>query len=189
MSLTPLVASFMLVAVAELGDKTQIAVITLSSRFKTLPVFFGTMLAFLLTAGIAVAIGDALTFVLPIFWIRIIAAGIFLVFGFYTIISRKGEEQVETREGRNAVLSSFSLIGLMELGDKTQFAIIALSAEYELPLLVFLGVILAFALITGIGVLAGTALTRFVPLKYIQLGSGFVFILFGVAFLVNAVLG
>jgi len=189
MNLTSLIASFVLVAVAELGDKTQIAVITLSSRFKALSVFSGAMLAFLLTTGIAVAIGDALTIVFPTFWIRIAAAAIFLVFGFYTIISRKGEEQVKTREARNAVFSSFSLITLMELGDKTQFAVIALSAEYKFPLLVFLGVMLAFALITGIGVTAGTALMRCVPLKYIQLGSGLVFILFGIIFLVSAVLG
>ena len=189
MNLAPLVTSFVLVAVAELGDKTQIAVITLSSRFKTFSVFSGAMLAFLLTTGIAIAIGDALTLVLPTFWIRIIVATIFLVFGLYTIISRKDEVQVETKETRNAVFSSFSLITLMELGDKTQFAVIALSAEYKLPLLVYLGVMMAFAFITGLGAAVGTALTRFVPLKYIQLGSGFVFILFGIAFLVNAIFG
>ena len=189
MSLTPLVASFVLVAIAELGDKTQLAVITLSSRFKALAVFSGAMLAFLLTTGIAVVIGDALTLVLPTFWIRIIAATIFLIFGIYTIISRKEEEQVKTKDTRNAVSSSFSLITLMELGDKTQFAVIALAAESELPLLVYVGVMLAFALITGLGVTVGATLTKIVPLKYIQLGSGIIFILFGIIFLINAALG
>ena len=188
MDLTPLVASFVLVAVAELGDKTQIAVITLSSRFKALSVFSGAMLAFLLITGIAVAVGDALTLVLPTFWIRITAAAIFLIFGLYTIISRKAEAPVKTRKARNAIFSSFSLITLMELGDKTQFAVIVLSAEYEFPLLVYLGVMIAFAFITALGVTAGTALTRFVPLKYIQLGSGIIFILFGIVFLINTVL-
>jgi len=189
MSLTPLVASFVLVAIAELGDKTQIAVITLSSRFKAFSVFSGAMLAFLVTTGIAVAIGDALALVLPLFWLRITAAAIFLIFGFYTIISRKSETQVKTKEARNAVFSSFSLITLMELGDKTQFAVIALSAQYEFPLLVYLGVMMAFALITGLGATVGTALTKLVPLKHIQLGSGIIFILLGIVFLINAVLG
>jgi len=189
MSLTPLVASFVLVALAEIGDKTQIAVITLSSRFKALAVFSGAMLAFLLTTGIAVAIGDALTLVLPPFWLRITAATIFLIFGFYTIVSRKAEAQVKAEEARNTVFSSFSLITLMELGDKTQFAVIALSAQYEFPLLVYLGVMMAFALITGLGATVGTALTKLVPLKHIQLGSGVIFILFGIVFLINAVLG
>ncbi len=77
----------------------------------------------------------------------------------------------------------------MELGDKTQFAVIALSAEYQSALLVFLGVMFAFAFITALGAIGGAALTRFVPLKYIQLGSGLVFILFGFAFLINAFSG
>jgi len=191
MNLTPLVASFVLVALAELGDKTQIAVITLSSRFKAFSVFSGAMLAFLVTTGIAVAIGDALTLILPLFWLRVTAAAFFLIFGFHTIISIilvKGEEQVKTKEARNAVFSSFSLITLMELGDKTQFAVIALSAQYEFPLLVYLGVMMAFALITGLGATVGTALTKLVPLKHIQLGSGIIFILLGIVFLINAVL-
>jgi len=192
MSLTPLVASFVLVAVAELGDKTQIAVITLASRFKAFSVFSGAMLAFLVTTGIAVAIGDTLALVLPTFWIRITVATIFLIFGIYTIytiISRKSETQVKTKNARNAVFSSFSLITLMELGDKTQFAVIALTAEYEFPLLVYLGVMMAFAFITGLGATLGTALTKLVPLKHIQLGSGIIFILLGIVFLINAILG
>jgi len=192
MSLAPLVASFALVALAELGDKTQIAVITLSSRFKAVSVFLGAMLAFLLTTGIAVAIGDALTLVLPIFWLRITAAVIFLIFGVYTIISRKGEAQIKTKEARNprnAVVSSFSLITLMELGDKTQFAVIALSAQYEFPLLVYLGVMMAFILVTGLGTVVGATLTKYVSLKHVQLASGIIFILLGILFLINAALG
>jgi len=192
MDLTPLVASFVLVALAELGDKTQIAVITLSSRFKALSVFSGAMLAFLLTTCIAVAIGDALTLMLPLFWLRITAAAIFLIFGFYTIytiVSRKVETQVKTKDARSTGFSSFSLITLMELGDKTQLAVIALTAEYEFPLLVYLGVMMAFAFVTGLGATVGMALTKIVPLKHIKLGSGIIFILFGIVFLINAVLG
>jgi len=189
MSWTPVVASFVLVALAELGDKTQIAVITLSSRFKAFSVFSGAMLAFLLTTGIAVAVGEALTLVLPLIWIRITAAIIFFIFGFYTvvfIVLKRGETQVKTTKTRNAVFSSFSLITLMELGDKTQFAVIALSAQYEFPLLVYVGVMLAFTLITGLGATVGVALTKLVPLKHIQLGSGIIFILLGIVFLANA---
>lgn len=189
MNLAPLVASFALVAVAELGDKTQIAVITLSSRSRALSVFLGAMLAFVLISGVAVAVGDALAIVLPAFWIRIIAASIFIIFGLYTIVSKKRKKQVETRDSRNAILSSFSLITLMELGDKTQFAVVALSAEFESPFLVFLGVMIAFVLVTALGVTVGKALTRFVPLKYIEIGSGLVFMLFGIFFLLSAVLG
>ncbi len=193
MSLAALATSFALVALAELGDKTQIAVITLSCKFKAFTVFIGAMLGFLLTTGVAVAIGDALTLILPIFWIRTGAALIFIAFGIYTIVSiwmKQTEAECKTKEeARNGVFSSFSMIVLMELGDKTQLSTIALTAQYELPLFVFAGVMLAFALVTALGATVGMALTKVVPLKYIQLASGIVFILLGFVFLVTSVLG
>jgi putative Ca2+/H+ antiporter (TMEM165/GDT1 family) len=88
-----------------------------------------------------------------------------------------------------ALATSFALVALAELGDKTHLSVIALTAEYELPLFIFAGVMLAFALVTALGVTVGTALTKIVPLKYIQLASGIVFILLGVVFLITSVLG
>lgn len=152
-------------------------------------VFLGALLAFLLTTGIAVAIGDALAFIIPTFWICLAAAAMFLIFGIYTLVQKEDEAKMKMKEVRSAVFSSFSLITLMELGDKTQFAVIALSAEYEFPFLVYLGVMVAFILITALGIIFGAALTRFVPLRYIRLGSGIVFLLFGVVFLITAVVG
>ncbi len=193
MSLAAVAASFALVALAEIGDKTQLAVITLSCKFKAISVFIGAMLAFLVTTTVAVAIGDALTLVLPVSWIRIGAAFIFIAFGVYTIASiklKKNEAVCKTKkEVRNGVFSSFSMIILMELGDKTQLSTIALTAEYELPLFVFAGVLLAFALVTAIGATVGMALTKIVPLRYIQLASGIVFLILGFVFLGTAVLG
>jgi len=87
------------------------------------------------------------------------------------------------------LVGSFVLVAVAELGDKTQFAVIALSAEYKFPFLVYLGVMVAFILITALGIIFGVALTRFVPLRYIQLGSGIIFLLFGIVFLINAILG
>jgi putative Ca2+/H+ antiporter (TMEM165/GDT1 family) len=75
----------------------------------------------------------------------------------------------------------------MELGDKTQLAVIALAAESEFPLMVFVGVMLAFTLVTGLGATVGATLTKFVPLKYIQLASGIVFTLLGAALLVTVI--
>jgi len=81
------------------------------------------------------------------------------------------------------------LVTIAELGDKTQIAVIALSAEYKSALLVYLGVMMAFMAIAWLGATIGTAITRCVPLQYIQFGSGFALILFGIVFLIGAVLG
>ncbi|MCX8182824.1 MAG: TMEM165/GDT1 family protein [Crenarchaeota archaeon] len=189
MDLTPLLASFLLVAVAELGDKTQIAVITLSSHHNALLVFIGGILALLLVSGLGVAIGETFTMIIPLSMIRFASAILFLAFGVYTILSAgKKEEQVERFGSKSVALSVFSMVALMELGDKTQLAVMMLAAEYGTPLLVYAGVALAFTAITGLGVLIGCKLLRLIPLRLVKLGGGVVFILFGIVFLLNAVL-
>lgn len=187
MDLMPLIASFLLVAVAELGDKTQLTVITLSSCSNAILVFTGAMLAFMLVAGIGVAVGDVLSLVIPLSVIRVASALLFLAYGVYMLLSRKSEESVEKSNTGCVALSAFSTIMLMELGDKTQLAVIALAAEYGIPILVYVGVIAAFTLVTGLGVLIGRTIMRLIPLKYVKLGSGIVFLLFGILFLINLV--
>lgn len=187
MDLTPLLASFLLVVVAELGDKTQIAVITLSSHHNALLVFAGGILALLLVSGLGVVIGETLTKIIPIPIIRVASAILFLAFGVYTVLlAGKKEGQVERFGSKSVALSVFSMVALMELGDKTQLAVMALAAEYGAPLLVYAGVALAFTAITGLGVLIGSKLLRLIPLRLVRLGSGVVFILFGIVFLLNA---
>lgn len=189
MGLTPLLASFLLVVVAELGDKTQIAVITLSAHHNAFLVFTSGILALLLVSGLGVVIGETLTKIIPPPMIHVSSAILFLAFGAYTILlARKKEEHVERFGSKSVALSVFSMVALMELGDKTQLAVIALAAEYGAPLLVYVGVALAFIAITGLGVVIGCKLLRLIPLRLVKLGSGVVFILFGIVFLLNAFL-
>jgi len=188
MDFTPLLASFGLVMLAELGDKTQLAVISLSSKRKSKSVFIGALLAFALVDGVSALAGGAIATLVPALWVGIGAGVAFLLFGVYTIFFEKTEEpKVEDRSV--AVASCFSLIALMELGDKTQLAVVSLAAEYDSPLLVFVGVMLAFAALTGLGVTLGVAISRRVPLKYVRICSGLLFILFGVLFIWSAVSG
>jgi len=81
--------------------------------------------------------------------------------------------------------TTFGLIFLAELGDKTQLAAIAMSAESKSPLAVFGGAVLALALVTLIGVAVGGTLTRFIPAPYIRKGAGALFILVGAFMLIS----
>lgn len=83
-------------------------------------------------------------------------------------------------------LKTFSMISLMELGDKTQLASVVLAAEFKSPVVVLVGVMLAFLVVTGIGVVFGSKLLRLLPEKYLRVGTAFLFILFGIAFILNA---
>jgi len=188
MDLTPLISAFGIVAIAEFGDKTQLAAITLSCKHKPFSVFLGTALALILVNGAGVLVGDALARLIPIYWIRVGAGIVFIVFGLYTLLSKDAKE-MKPRESKFAILTSFSMVILMELGDKTQLAVIALTATAGGSLLIFLGASLAFLVVTGIGVIIGTAVHKVVPIRYIKIGAAFVFIIFGALFLLSTVTG
>jgi len=187
MDLLPLISSFGIIALAELGDKTQLTVMCLSANKRAKTVFIGAVLAFTLIDGVSALIGGTIAAFIPAQWIGIGAGAAFLVFGIYSLIPKTEEAKTDSRSLN--VAHSFSLIAMMELGDKTQLSVIALAAEYDAPLMVFVGVMLALALLTAIGIAAGTVISRFIPMKYVKIGSSLVFIVFGILFLWGATTG
>ncbi|MHA1721731.1 MAG: TMEM165/GDT1 family protein [Candidatus Baldrarchaeia archaeon] len=187
MNLFPLFASFLLVFIAELGDKTQITVITLCSKWSRTTVFIGAMLAFLIVDGLSVLIGEALATILPFFWIQIVSGTIFILSGIFTILPKKNQEG-RAYSYQLTILSTFTLVSLMELGDKTQIMVIALAAQYNAPIPVFIGVMLAFTIITGIGIAIGEAILKKTPEEYVKTVTAIIFIIFGTLLLVNSIL-
>jgi putative Ca2+/H+ antiporter (TMEM165/GDT1 family) len=187
MDLLPLISSFGIVALAELGDKTQLTVMCLSANKRAKTVFIGAILAFALVDGVSALIGGTIAAFIPTQWIGIGAGVAFLAFGIYSLLSKSEEVKADNRS--QSVTHSFSLIALMELGDKTQLSTIALAAEYDAPVMVFIGIMLAIVLLTAIGVAVGTVISRFIPMKYVKIGSSLVFIIFGFLFLWGAMSG
>jgi putative Ca2+/H+ antiporter (TMEM165/GDT1 family) len=188
MDLTPLIASLTLFSLMEFGDKTHIAVITLSMKNKPMEVFIGALGAFAVVDGASVLVGGLIANLIPEFWINVISGGLFLLFGILTLINKEDEEEVK-EGGKSGLASAFSLVTLMELGDKTQFASFVLAARYGSPVLVFLGIMLGAALITGSGVVIGKGLMRIVPERYLRYAAAALFLIFGVIFLAKAFLG
>ena len=188
MDLTPLIASLTLFSLMEFGDKTHIAVITLSMKNRPLEVFIGALGAFAVVDGASVLVGGLIADLIPEFWINVISGGLFLLFGVLTLINKEDEEEVK-EGGKSGLASAFSLVTLMELGDKTQFASFVLAARYGSPVLVFLGIMLGAALITGSGVVIGKGLMRIVPERYLRYAAAALFLIFGVIFLAKAFLG
>ena len=189
MDVVALISSLSLIALAELGDKTQLAAVTLSARRSPTTVFIGAMLAFALVDGLSALLGGAISSYLPMSWILIGSGLVFILFGLHGLRSTKEEEKVEVKDRGLPLLTSFSLVALMELGDKTQFAAVALASSYSDPVMVFLGMMLAFAIVTGIGVVLGATLVKRLPTRYLRIGSSLLFILFGIAFLVSFLFG
>ncbi|SNQ62701.1 conserved membrane hypothetical protein [Candidatus Methanoperedens nitroreducens] len=181
--LTPLLTTFGLIAIAELGDKTQLTVIALSAGYDKVRVFAGVILAFALVTGLGVLVGETLFQFISPGLIKILAGLLFIVFGLWILRSKSNNDENKNRSLSNPLISTFSMITLAEMGDKTQLSAITLAAKYDSAYQVFAGAVLALGLISLIGILVGKKLRDIVPLQKIRSGAGVIFILFGILFL------
>jgi putative Ca2+/H+ antiporter (TMEM165/GDT1 family) len=185
----PLATAFVIIFLAELGDKTQLVTISFASKYPHVPVFLGVFSGLCLVTALGVLVGTILFEFIPIFYVKILSGAIFIVFGIWTIMEIRGgkkEEDVKENGKKSVFSTSFILITIAEFGDKTQFMVIALTAQYGAPIMVFLGAILAFACVVGIGIIVGKKLSKKVDTKWIELGSGILFMCIGALFIIEA---
>lgn len=176
---------FFAIALGELGDKTQLSVLLLSTRTKKhFQLFLGVTLAFLLTDGAAVLAGSWISTVVPAYLVKAFSGVIFIVFGILTL--RSGKTAGETRgKSRNPFLSGFILIFLTEWGDKTQIMAALFAAEYD-PVLVFVGAMAALALLSLMAIYLGRIVSEKISPKTAARIAGVIFMAIGVAFSISA---
>lgn len=195
------VSAFGLLFVAELGDKTQLAVISQVCKYRRpWPVFLGASLALAAVTGIGVAVGQAMGMMFPQEAVQIAAGALFVLMGLYIVAEflrerrrasdADGEaEHCATNDpasggsGRQswvAFTSTFGLLFVAELGDKTQLSTLSLASAASSPLAVFAGATLALAVVSGIGVALGQGISRLIPPSTLKLISALAFILLGV---------
>lgn len=124
-----LFSSFALVFVAELGDKTQLACMTLATRYPARKVLLGVSLAFAVLSLLAVTVGQLLTRLVPPYLLSAAVAGLFFWFAWQSLQQQVAEDEPAKRGGRGAVMAAFSMIFFAELGDKTQLATAGLATE------------------------------------------------------------
>jgi putative Ca2+/H+ antiporter (TMEM165/GDT1 family) len=186
MDITPALTTFGLVALAEMGDKTQLIAIALSARYSNIHVFGGLIVAFAILTVLAVGVGEViLTFVSPKI-IGIMAGLLFIVFGVVTLLMDDDDGNALKNMGaRSAFITAFSMVALAEIGDKTEIAVIALSAQYHAPSMVFFGALLALGSVSAIGVAIGSKLSTMMPIEKLRVAAGIMFIVFGIVFLIE----
>jgi putative Ca2+/H+ antiporter (TMEM165/GDT1 family) len=184
----PFLLAFGSVILFELGDKTQLMTISFASRYSKKTVFLGSWLGLGLVTVIGVVVGVLLGAAFDDFWIKIIAAAIFIAFGVWTLVKREEQEVRKDIPEKQVFLQTFIILVLAELGDKTQVIIIMLTANYQAPLSVLLGALLGFAVVVAVGVLIGKEIGKRVATKWIVLVSGILFIVIGVIVAIEAFL-
>ncbi len=172
---------FVSVALAELGDKTQLAVFSLSSRTsKHYELLAGVLLAFLLSSIIAVVFGGLIAQFIPQNVLKIIAGILFIGFGVFSFLET--HNKLETPPLRNPFISAFTLVFLSEIGDKSQLTVGLFATRFE-PLWVFVGSFLALALLSIAAVYVGKTFLTKINHTVLSYFSAVLFIAIGIAFL------
>lgn len=173
----PFLKVFVLIFLAEFGDKSQLVCMTLSARHRAFPVLIGSMLAFSALNLLAVVFGAALSLYLPKELIFAAVGVLFLVFGVQSLRAEEDDEESEVKVGRHLLASVFLLIFLAELGDKTQLSIAGLAAV-EQAWVVWLAGTSALLVTTVMGVWLGKVALQSIPLLWVHRGAGVLFIAF-----------
>jgi Ca2+/H+ antiporter, TMEM165/GDT1 family len=179
--LTAAGTTFLLVAFAEIGDKSQLVCMTLAARHRGLPVVIGAIAAFAILNLLAVLFGAAVAAWLPEWLVVVAVAVLFAGFGINALRYSDDDEddEVEEKPGHGIVATTFLLIFLAEFGDKTQIAVAGMGSTSE-PSAVWTGATAALAVTSILGVLAGRKLLNRLPLKWIHRISGILFLLLAV---------
>jgi putative Ca2+/H+ antiporter (TMEM165/GDT1 family) len=176
---TTILTVFVVVAVAELPDKTMIATVIMGSRGRPLWVWIGASCAFVVHVALAVTAG-ALLSRLPHTAVEIVVTVLFLAGALYLLFVPEQEEErgegeaadEEPRRGRAIALSAFGVILVGEFGDLTQILTANFVAKTHEPASVAVGALTALVMVSAIGAFGGRALLRVLPLVVIRRGGG-----------------
>jgi putative Ca2+/H+ antiporter (TMEM165/GDT1 family) len=179
---------FALMFLVELPDKTMIATIVMSTKARSSSIVIGASAGFVVQMGIAVGAGGLLT-LLPIHIKDIVVAALFLGGGGYLLFSRESKEE-EAGEKRAAserpstrlreIATAFGVIFVSEFGDLSQIQAANFAAKTHELLGVFITASLALISVSFLGAYGGQFLQRVVPVKWIRLGGGLIFVALGV---------
>ncbi len=176
--LATLLSTFVLIFAAEFGDKSQLVCMLLASRHRGLPVFLGAVSAFAILNLLAVTVGAAVSQFIPEFWLTIMVAALFTLFGIKSLLEQEEEDEtIDETPGHTVFVTAFLMIFVAELGDKTQLTVAALGAASS-PEMVYLGATAALALTTLLGIIGGRWLTQRVSVTTLHRISGVLFLLF-----------
>ncbi len=183
-----LLVSTGVVALAEIGDKTQLLAFILAARFKKpLPIILGILAATVITHGLAGALGAWITSTISPEVLRWVLGASFIGMAIWTMIPDKIEEEETQVAQRFGIFgATFITFFLAEMGDKTQIATVAMAAHYTAPLMVVIGTTLGMLIADVPAVFAGDKLANKIPMKLVHSIAAAVFALLGVATLMGA---
>ena len=190
----PFLVAFTMVFISELGDKTQLLVLTFSGKDKTLKILLGVALGSFFSHGVAILFGSSISLLENASIqgvIEFITYLSFILIGVITLIPKKQKLSMQNTKKENLLTKITSLkinygllvafcIAFGELGDKTFFASMGLGVQYpglKIPLV--LGAVSAMVACNFIAIIFGKFLNKYISEKTLQKLSGILFLIFG----------
>jgi putative Ca2+/H+ antiporter (TMEM165/GDT1 family) len=176
----PLPTAFVLIFVAELGDKTLYTILLLATRNRALPVLIGACGAFVVQGMIALALGSILA-LLPAAWVLWTTAAVFLFFGIKLLVTNEEKQETDVSPSPHRVaLTAFLMVTAAEWGDASQIGTAALVAHLHAPVQVVIGATLGLwagsLLAVGVGRLIGPR----IPAHWLRRCAGVLFCVFAI---------
>jgi putative Ca2+/H+ antiporter (TMEM165/GDT1 family) len=177
--LETILISTLVVATAEFGDKTQLLAILLAARFRApVPIMLGILGATLVNHALAAFVGRAVSDILSGDTLRWILAVSFLAMAVWTLQTDKLDKPPETFDKLGAFVATLIAFFLVEIGDKTQVATIALAAHYQSIVLVTIGTTLGMMIANVPAVYLGEMAARKFPLTWMRrMAAGILFLM------------
>lgn len=179
-----LLSSTLIVALAEMGDKTQLLALLLAARFKKpIPIILAILAATLINHGVSAALGQWITAVLNPLWLVWGLSIGFIAMAAWMLVPDKLDDETESinRWQKYGVFgATFILFFLAEIGDKTQIATVALAAKYDSIFLVTIGTTVGMLIANVPAVLIGDRFASRLPIALIHKIGALIFLVLGV---------
>jgi Ca2+/H+ antiporter, TMEM165/GDT1 family len=175
-----------IVALAEIGDKTQLLSFVLAARFrKPVPIVLGILVATLLNHGLASALGAWIAQALGQELLRWIVGLSFIAMASWMLIPDKLDADIGTEPRWGVFATTLVAFFLAEMGDKTQIATVALAARFDAFMPVLLGTTLGMMLANVPAVLIGEKLAAKLPVRAIHVVAALIFLALGLTVLIG----
>lgn len=180
-------ASTLSVAIAEIGDKTQLLSLFLISRFhRRTPIILGILIATLVNHGVSAWIGAWVASWFPQAWLPWLVAFSFVAIALWLLFPDKDDSEDSKLLGLGAFAATTIMFFLAEIGDKTQIATVVLAARYDATFLVIVGTTVGMLLANIPVIVAGKWLMQRLPLATARIGASILFVCLAAITLVAA---
>jgi len=175
------------VALAEIGDKTQLLAFILAAKYrKPLPIILGILVATIANHGVAGALGAWLTALIAPETMRWVLGVSFIAMAAWTLVPDKFDESEAALVTKGVFVTTVIAFFLAEMGDKTQIATVALAANYQALVPVVIGTTLGMMIANVPAVLLGHSLADKLPVRAVHIVAALIFAALGVAVLLGA---